>query len=184
MYERDGWRVTYHGILKGLEDFGRDLVCVKGDDIHIVQCKCWSQDKLVREKHVFQLFGTTILFKLQNEASRTGGREGAGLRFVTAPKVTPVFATTTNLSPEATAVAQYLDVVVRTEPLRRYSMIKCNVNAATHERIFHLPFDQQYDHVVIGNVPGEFYAETVLEAEAKGFRRAFRWHPPGSQVSE
>ncbi|MFZ1933506.1 MAG: hypothetical protein WCB27_25550 [Thermoguttaceae bacterium] len=28
LYENDGWRVTYHGILKGLEDFGRDLICV------------------------------------------------------------------------------------------------------------------------------------------------------------
>lgn len=40
LYELDGWQVTYQGILRGYEDFGRDLVCVKGSDVHIVQCKC------------------------------------------------------------------------------------------------------------------------------------------------
>ena len=54
-------------------------------------------------------------------------------------------------------------------------MIKCNISPTTQERIYHLPFDQQYDKAVIGNVPGEFYADTVAEAEAAGFRRAFRW---------
>jgi hypothetical protein len=89
--------------------------------------------------------------------------------------VTPVFATTTALSPDALAVSQHLGVVVRHEELKRYPMIKCNINATTQERIYHLPFDQQYDRVIIGNVPGEFYAETVAEAESASFRRAFRW---------
>lgn len=70
-------------------------------------------------------------------------------------------------------VAAELDVPIRTERLTRYPMIKCNVNSGTQERIFHLPFDQQYDKVIIGNQPGEFYAETVEEAEREGFRRAF-----------
>jgi hypothetical protein len=38
----------------------------------------------------------------------------------------------------------------------------------------HLPFDQQYDSTKIKN-KGEFYAVTVAEAEAAGFRRAFKW---------
>jgi hypothetical protein len=54
-------------------------------------------------------------------------------------------------------------------------MVKCNINPQTGEKIYHLPFDQQYDRVMIGNVEGEFYAETVAEAESRGFRRAFRW---------
>lgn len=35
--------------------------------------------------------------------------------------------------------------------------------------------DQQYDKVKIEK-PGEFYAFTVYEAEANGFKRAFKWH--------
>jgi hypothetical protein len=53
-------------------------------------------------------------------------------------------------------------------------MIKCNINQSSKEKIYHLPFDQQYDRTKIIPSSGEFYAATVAEAEKKGFRRAFR----------
>src|SRR5689334_16515750 len=62
LYERDGWNVEYHGIVQGYEDLGRDLICTSGNRILIVQAKCWSQEKLIHEKHIFQLFGTTQLY--------------------------------------------------------------------------------------------------------------------------
>lgn len=52
-YEIDGWNVDYFGALKGFEDMGRDLICRRNGDIHIVQAKCWSSDKTIHEKHVF-----------------------------------------------------------------------------------------------------------------------------------
>lgn len=61
------------------------------------------------------------------------------------------------------------DVVMRDWP-----MIKCNV--AGRDRIYHLPMDQHYDRVEISK-PGEFYADSVAEAEEAGFRRAKRWVP-------
>lgn len=159
LYEKDGWNVRYQGALKGLEDFGRDLICTKGDSAAVVQCKCWSQHKVIREKHIMQLFGTCILYRITEQ------RQTAS----------PIFVTTTNLSAEASLVAMELDVTVRQEPLKRYPMIKCNVSRASGERIYHLPFDQQYDRVIVGDQPGEFYASTIAEAEAAGFRRAHRW---------
>lgn len=42
-------------------------------------------------------------------------------------------------------------------------------------RVYHLPFDQQYDRTVIDPSQGEFYGDCVKSASAKGFRRAFRW---------
>jgi len=51
------------------------------------------------------------------------------------------------------------------------------VNRVTKEKIYHLPFDQQYDNTKIFE-KGEFYCRTTEEAERKGFRRAFRWHGP------
>ena len=48
------------------------------------------------------------------------------------------------------------------------------INRANGDKIYHLPFDQQYDRCII-NEPGEFYASTVAEAEKAGFRRAMRW---------
>jgi len=41
------------------------------------------------------------------------------------------------------------------------------------EKIYHLPFDQQYDRTQVSR-PGECYVATVREAEHHGFRRAWR----------
>jgi len=158
-YENDGWKVDYHGIRTGFADFGRDLICRRDSLAHIVQCKCWSADKLIREKHIFQLFGTTTLFRIHHPDTT----------------VVPVFTATCPLSEDAQAVADRLDIDVRHTPLERYPMIKCNINLDTGEKIYHLPFDQQYDRVIVGNVTGEFFASTVKDAEEQGFRRAWRW---------
>ena len=58
--------------------------------------------------------------------------------------------------------------------MNEFPRIKCNINN-DGEKIYHLPFDQQYDRVQIIN-DGEMYATTVTEAEEAGFRRAYRWH--------
>lgn len=54
-------------------------------------------------------------------------------------------------------------------------MLKCNVSRRTGEKIYHLPFDQQYDRTLIEEERNECYVETVAEAEKLGYRRAFRW---------
>ena len=59
----------------------------------------------------------------------------------------------------------------RQEPLEKnYPMIKCNINKQNGARLYHLPFDPAYDTIIIGNVKGEQYVETVVEAESLGFR--------------
>ena len=90
-------------------------------------------------------------------------------------KVIPVFVCTTKLDEHALSVSERLGVrIIDSIPFTRdYPMIKCNINSRG-EKIYHLPFDQMYDKVKI-NKEGEFYARTVIEAEEKGFRRAFRW---------
>ena len=159
LYEMKGWKVYYQGAIKQFEDFGRDLICKKGASVEIVQCKYWSRYRLIREKHIFQLFGTCFLYKL------TAGQ----------PNAVPVFATNIELSSDAKAVADGIGVQIFHKGLADYPMIKCNVNTGNGSRIYHLPFDQQYDRVVIEPEKGEFYARTIKEAEAKGFRRAHRW---------
>ena len=60
-----------------------------------------------------------------------------------------------------------------------YPRIKCNVGRDSYgfkTKIYHLPFDQQYDNVIIEPQKGECFAFTVEEAENKGFRRAYTWH--------
>jgi hypothetical protein len=73
-------------------------------------------------------------------------------------------------------VAKALEIEVRKIELKKnYPIIKCNINPSTKEKIYHLPFDQQYDKTIIIKNSGEFYAKDIKEAVSKGFRRAFRY---------
>ena len=79
----------------------------------------------------------------------------------------------------AKKMANYLKIgFTENVPLGVYPSIKCNIGHAEYgeqTKIFHLPFDQQYDSTKIDS-PGEFMALTVAEAEAAGFRRTFKWY--------
>lgn len=163
--EQDGWNVHYQGIFEGLEDLGRDLICTRGEEMEVIQCKRWAQHKVIREKHIFQLFGTVVAARIENPTK----------------VVTGTFVTTTGLSDRAHAFAEQLEIRVEEQfPLGDYPRIKCNVAPATGERIYHLPFDQQYDRAQIGPIEGEVWVGTVAEAEALGFRRAWRWRGSGA----
>lgn len=157
LYRKEGWKVEQQGITKKLKDLGRDIIAEKGFDIHVVQCKLWSQKKQIHENVICQLFGTTKMYEME---------------FTTFfADIKPVFMTNISLSEEAEKFARHLGVIVRVEPMGDFPRIKCNISSATHEKIYHLPFDQQYDRTKIDQ-PGEFYAWTIEEAVSKGFRRA------------
>jgi hypothetical protein len=161
-YEQQGYIVQYQGALQGKQDMGRDLICTKPDEVLVVQCKRWSQDKTVHEKHIFQLFGTMTLERVQHPKLSVSG----------------IFVTSCRLSEIAEECAKYLDIKTRAMvPIGNYPLVKCNVSKRGGNRIYHLPFDQQYDRIVIEPSRGEFYTNTVAEAEDEGFRRAWRWHP-------
>ena len=89
--------------------------------------------------------------------------------------VKPVLYTSTKLSDVAKEVAGKLDVKFYEQArISSYPLIKCNISGRDKERIYHLPFDQQYDRVKISGRP-EMYVYTIAEAERAGFRRAWRW---------
>lgn len=163
-YERDGWEVEYMGIEKKLNDLGRDLIAIKNNIHHIIQCKYWAQEKTIHEKHITQIFGTSVEY---------------GLGFKNDIQVVPVFITNITLSETAKRFAQKLGVVViDNKQLEDFPRIKCNVNRdenGNKTKIYHLPFDQQYDKTKI-NKKDEFYAYTIKEAVKKGFRRAYRYY--------
>jgi len=48
-------------LLKDLRILAGYLICEKDGKHLIIQCKCWSKDKVIREKYIMQLFGSTIL---------------------------------------------------------------------------------------------------------------------------
>lgn len=162
-HESDGYQVEYHGALLGLDDMGIDLICTKEGQTRVIQCKRLSQTKgiPVRENVIAQIYGAAKFYAMEN------------LKVVDA---LPVLYTTYECSDTARRFAEHLGVCVFERiPFEPYPCIKCNISQLNGEKIYHLPFDQQYDATVIGDVRGEFYAMTVAEAEEAGFRRAFRW---------
>lgn len=163
LYETQGYDVEYTGVFKGYEDLGRDLICAKGNEVIVIQCKNWSQFKTIFEKHIFQFFGTVFQYRDQNPRK----------------KVRAIFYTTTELSDIARRFAKELKIELeeKFKLPNDYPCIKCNISQVDGTKIYHLPFDQQYDNTQIEVNKGEFYCATVAEAEKKGFRRAFRWHP-------
>lgn len=162
LYEVKGYGVHYQGIVEGLADLGRDLICTQGDNAEIIQCKRWSKDKQIHEKHIFQLYGTAVAYRIDHPDRR----------------VSSCFVTTTILSDRAKQFAQELRIkTLENYPLNEhYPCIKCNVSKRDETKIYHLPFDQQYDRTIVEEERNECYVETVKDAEELGFRRAFRWH--------
>jgi hypothetical protein len=163
------------GIEKGLEDLGRDLVCIKDNEIEIVQCKCWASHKTIHEKHINQLYGTVVKYFIDhNQIINRKKNLTLFPELISSGQIKAAFVTSTKISETAKKFATALGVkIIEEKPLDKYPLIKCNIGA-NGDRIYHLPFDQQYDKTLIKN-KGEFYASTVKEAEDKGFRRAFRW---------
>lgn len=161
----NGYKTISNGSIKGLEDLGRDIIAFKtnksGENVvYIIQCKNWSSKKEVHENVVCQIFGTTIEYKIKHKQQMFS-------------KVVPVIYTTSPLSDMAIKFANELNVVVNVVKKGDYPMIKCNITS-NGNKIYHLPFDQQYYRAEIKN-PGEFYAWTVKEAVNSGFRRAFKY---------
>lgn len=155
---KKGFFVIEHGIQKGLNDLGIDLIAKQGDTTYIIQCKRYS-NAMVHENTICQLFGTTLKYKIDNQNM-----------FDT--NITPLLLTTGELTGTAKEFAHKLGVIYKEWQMGEYPMIKCNINNGN--KIYHLPFDQQYWRTIIEPEKGEFYATTVKEATKAGFRRAFK----------
>lgn len=158
LYEIKGHDVEYHGAMNGYGDLGRDLIVKTENEIHIVQTKRWASYKEIPERHIFQLYGSMMHFKLSSNVGSI--------------PVKAVFYTSANFSDLAKEVAGVLGVELKVVKFdKSYPMIKCNISA-NGEKIYHLPFDPYYDKIKIKREEGNFFSHTVKEAAAKGFRRA------------
>ena len=66
-FRRKGYKIEMVGIEKGLEDEGIDLVGIKKNSpIVLIQCKNWSSDKIIHEKHIFELYGAQKYYENRN----------------------------------------------------------------------------------------------------------------------
>lgn len=169
-----GFKTIPHGIINGVNDLGRDIIAWKEDMceplfsdtldifsntcVYIIQCKLRSQETVIHENVICQVYGSAIEYELEHPEKQA----------------IPTICTNVPLSETAQKFAERLKVFVLTMQMGEFPRIKCNINNG--EKIYHLPFDQQYWRTQI-NKDGECYAWTVQEAENKGFRRAMRHNP-------
>ncbi len=177
LYEKEGWIVNYQGIEKGLEDLGRDLICKRGNTIEIVQCKYWRSERTIHEKHINQLFGTTVEYYIKNlSAINTKPQIDLFSGILGNDFLKAKFITSCSFSETSKIFAKALGIeIIEKFPLDDYPIIKCNVSRRDNSKIYHLPFDQQYDKTIIEEERNECYVGIVKEAERLGFRRAWRW---------
>jgi hypothetical protein len=177
-YESLGYDVLFTGAIHGFEDMGRDLIAQRDSELRVIQCKYWSQNKTIHEKHIFQLFGSTLEYAFRlgtfddlTQLSLFGGP-------IKTTGATAVLYTSTRISDVAKDAAKKLRVECNENiGISDYPLVKCNISLRDGEKIYHLPFDQQYDRTKIKPGKGEKYVYTVAEAEKAGFRRAWKWHP-------
>lgn len=155
-FELNGYTVEYHGIEKGFEDLGIDLIARKNNETKLVQCKYWSTKKNIHENHICQLFGTSIKYQLEHQNE----------------KVTARFICHNELSDVAKEFAKKLGIeYFENVPIGDYPAVKCCDNYDKQTMIYHLPFDLNYDKIVNCK---KFM--TVEEAEKAGYRRAYKWN--------
>lgn len=109
-----------------------------------------------------QLFGTAIEYQIAHPEAQS--------RIIVPVLMTPSYSVVSDV---AKLFAEKLKVRIERMENVDFPRIKCNLNNGS--KIFHLPFDQQYDRTEI-KLKGECYAFTVAEAESKGFRRAKRYN--------
>ena len=168
-----GFNVEMHGIEKGLEDLGRDIIASRfikdlfqenhyKQEVWIIQCKCWNKDRQIHENVIMQLFGTYVAYKIEHKNIIKADAEIIPVLMI------PPFSV---VSETAKKFMEILGVKMLIQNFNEFPRIKCNING--NNKIYHLPFDQQYDRTQIKK-QGEFYAWSVKDAEEKGFRRAMR----------
>ena len=169
MLRQKGYYVEETGIKMGIHDLGRDLIASRSlpNDITeclVIQCKCWKKDRIIRENVICQLYGTFISYLIENNINENNKHQ---YKFQPVIMI-PSFST---MSDVALKMCKMLRIKIWVQDHIDYPRIKCNVNKGM--KIYHLPFDQQYNRTEIKN-KDEFYAYTVKEAESRGFRRAQR----------
>ena len=118
MYEESGWQVAYKGIIDGFE-YGRDLICMKGNEHLIVQAKCWSKHKEIR-KNVYQLYASATHYRMQLDMPINYKMVEVLPKDMKKQNIKAVMCINSNLSETAREVAKYLSIEKNRSSSQRY----------------------------------------------------------------
>ena len=154
LYEKDHWQVTFNGCIKGNEDNGIDLICQKGNEVHLIQAKNWN--KKIFNKVVHQLYGSMAEYRLNTNNPQLN--------------IIGIIFTANGADSNAMQVAQQLNIQIKIEQLNKnYPLVKYK-KQTNH---YYLPpeidplneLNYQYDQLNIDFSAGDTYCKTILEAK-------------------
>ena len=155
LYELKGYIVEYTGAIYKFGDMGRDLIAKNTNETLIIQCKRWSNEYTIHEKHVFQLYGTKKLYELEHKFEN----------------VKAVFVATNTLTETAKNIAKNLNIEVQEHiKIINYPKIKCKITE-NGEKLYFTPTDNYYDKLQMILSNGDLYVTTIKEAERLGFKK-------------
>lgn len=168
LYETAGWNVVYRGILRGMADRGRDLVCWSGSKVHIVQCKRWSVTNPINAAVVHDLIKTTAEYVTKKHSDDQLGFERPE---ATINRVRAVLFTTGVLQSEAAELAHVNGVKVRQRyALEPYPKIKCH-HTSLGKKVYLTPACYSYDSISVRSLRGDCYVYSETEALSLGFEK-------------
>lgn len=169
LMEEKGYSVKYHGILNGTGDGGIDLIAYDKKTTKYIQCKYWSNRKVIRENTVSQLYGSALNIELQQ-----GSTMEKFIKDIKSGKVQLVLATKTVLSEEAKAFAKRLNIIYEEGiELKDYPMVKL---VEGENKVFYVPNDANYDKIIYESTTKKYgRCNTCKEAEDLGYRSEHKW---------
>jgi Holliday junction resolvase-like predicted endonuclease len=149
-FTKKGYAVKYVGFSEGVSDGGIDLIARKGNRVWIIQCKCLSSSKVVRENVVTQLYGALEAFK-QKVGKDNNVYDG-------------ILYTSTKVDEKAAETAKRLGIAVREEVKFDNTFPRVKV---TKDGIYHSPISSPYYYDV---TKPDRWVRTTKEAIEAGFR--------------
>lgn len=173
-HELENWEVRYSGIIHGMADRGRDLICHRDSEVLIVQCKCWASTTEIDLESVQKLHLTTERYA---EMANPRNQLWLDLELPQRLQISALLVTSTRLSKDAQTFAKAHRIEVRDRFfLKPYPKVKC----VCREGFYYLEHDLAYDSVKIRIAEGDGYVATEEEARQLGYSPAARATEPYS----
>lgn len=170
LYEKNGYKVKYNGILNGLSDGGIDLIAENEIKKIYIQCKYWGNNKVIRENSISQLFGSSL-----SRAISEGETTESFFKKVKEEKIRMVVLTKTELSGEAKEFCKKLNILFKENMKMKNNYPRVKL-VEGKEKIFYIPTDQKYDTICCSS-PYKNYSRTLTceKAAEEGYRHSYRW---------
>lgn len=162
-YECAGWRVIYNGIVRGVADQGRDLVCYNGNQIQIVQCKCWAAGAKIPREVIEKLATSAERYRIACHDSNQLTMSFSEFRNA---RVIPVLIASCGVSWEAWCAAKLLKVSLRKRLPFDHAYPKVKVLRSASK--YYLPEHLKYDTVSVSLSAGDCYVSTESAARELG----------------